>query len=158
MAQTLTKAQEVALQRIGPIKDLFLIIRDMASYYHPDLRYVGLAVDSSIHDSPRHFAATNIDLRFPDDLIKVAPEMATLPEDAIEGLLMHEFGHIAAERGLTGESVPRDYDAIERQADEIAEDIFGVEIWYDENDVERAVHLDSVPEEGWVRPRRKGVR
>lgn len=158
MVQSLTKRQEVALQRIGPVADLFLIIREMARDWNSRLQAVGLAVDSSIHDTDRHYAATIIDPKMPDVLIRVAPEMAELSEDAIQGLLMHEFGHVAAEWGLSGEKVPREYDAREWQADELAEEIFGAEIWYDERDVERAVFGDSSPRSGWSRPRPRGVR
>jgi hypothetical protein len=157
MAQNLTKRQEVALQRIGPVADLFLVIRDTAGQYHPDLQSVGLAVDSSIHDSARHFAVTSLDLHFHDALIKVAPELAEQPFDVIEGILMHEFGHVAAEWLLTGDEVAIDYDDRERQADAVAEEIFGVEIWYDSLDIERALPYGE-PEAGWTRPRRDGVR
>ena len=157
MATNLTKAQEVALQRIGPVADLFHVIRDGAKEYHPDLEAVGLAVDSSIHDSDRHYAMTSAGRERPDALIKVAPEMSSLPEDAIEGVLMHEFGHVASEKLLTGEDLERDYDDRERQADRIAEEIFGVEIWYDEDDVERSLHYGE-PEDGWHRPRKDGIR
>jgi hypothetical protein len=48
-----------------------------------------LEVESWVHDSPRHFAATYETGK----IMLAAPEMAELPEETILAIFAHEFGH-----------------------------------------------------------------
>jgi len=50
---------------------------------------VRLEVAPWIHDSPRHFAATEDTGK----IMIVSPEFAELPEDTVVAILSHEFGH-----------------------------------------------------------------
>lgn len=54
-----------------------------------DTRRVRLYVAPSMHDTPRHFAATRDD----GTVILVAPEMVELPENTVAAIMAHEFGH-----------------------------------------------------------------
>lgn len=56
--------------------------------------------------------------------IHVAPKMARAPMGQIEGVLRHEFGHAVFMLGGRP-------DHTERQADALAEDLFGAPIYYD---------------------------
>lgn len=55
------------------------------------LNELAIVVDPKIHDSPRHFAACAEDVTE----IRIAPQLANLPEPIIDGILMHELGHAA---------------------------------------------------------------
>jgi hypothetical protein len=123
---TLTAAQKVTLVTA------FTHIRKQATKVLPALAKVGLAVDSSIHDSPRHYAMTTATRS--SATIYVAPEMAKLPKAQLDGVLMHEFGHAAVE--MTGGHGSGSYDAKENKADRMAERLFGVKISYTSKGVE----------------------
>ncbi len=123
---TLTAAQKVTLVTA------FTHIRRQAAKVLPALAKVGLAVDSSIHDSPRHYAMTTATRS--SATIYVAPEMAKLPKAQLDGVLMHEFGHAAVE--MTGGHGSGSYDAKENKADRMAERLFGVKISYTSKGVE----------------------
>jgi hypothetical protein len=116
-----------------------------------ELRRTRLSMDPSIHDTPRHFAATR------DDglLVYFAPSLTNLPNDIVFGIIGHELGHAAdfskpARFALDDEGrllirpddadvdwptlvkrwSARDEDAIERSADAIASWVLGTAIGY----------------------------
>lgn len=87
--------------------------------------------------SPRAFAATD------GYVVYVRPKLAEQSPDRIDGVLMHELGHvILIQHGYE--------DHTERECDACAEGAFGVDICYDEDDVQtlgpgqrpRPAHLD----------------
>lgn len=50
-----------------------------------------LIIDPSMHDADRHFAGASTDGRE----VRIAPVIASLPEDNLVAILAHELGHIA---------------------------------------------------------------
>ncbi len=52
---------------------------------------VRLVIDAAMHDSARHFAACHDDGK----VIRLAPELAELPEDTVLAITAHELGHAA---------------------------------------------------------------
>lgn len=131
-----------------------------------------------IHDSPRHFAATE------DSglLVLVSPLLAGLPEETVTGILVHELGHATdflypGEFTVTDEGElqrlrditengkyqrkarltrmtlwnKRDNDTVERTADAIGNEFAGVKIGYG-----GPCMLQSVA--GGRRPRPEGLR
>jgi hypothetical protein len=107
-------------------------------------------VSSQVHDSPRHYGDASIDREGP--FVRVAPELARMPTSAINGVIAHELGHILVL--LKIEPMKQGHDAAERQADRVAEKVFGKKIYYD--------RVDQVQRMGQgargVRPRPKGLK
>lgn len=118
-----------------------------------NLKPLRLEVSMTIRDTDRHFAACRDDGR----LMVLAPDVAVLPARVCMGIIQHEFGHAVdfcypgqlwltpngirrREVGLRpNQGVPRDVirswenrddDLVERTADAIAEQVFGVQIGY----------------------------
>ena len=87
--------------------------------------------------SPRAFAATD------GDTVFVRPKLAEQLPERIDGVLMHEIGHVILIQSGCEEHT-------ERECDACAEGAFGVAICYDEDDVQttgfgarpRPAHLD----------------
>jgi hypothetical protein len=77
----------------------FDAVRDVFSDFCPNegdvslskLRKVKLIVDSSVRDSPRHYAACRTDGKY----IILAPQAAELPLEQLVAIISHEFGHAA---------------------------------------------------------------
>lgn len=88
-------------------------------------------------DSPRAFAATD------GYVVYVRPKLAEQTVERIDGVLMHELGHVI----LIQSGYP---DHTERECDACAEGAFGIAICYDADDVQttglgvrpRPAHLD----------------
>ncbi len=134
-----------------------------------------VVVTTQARDDGRHFAFCRTD----GGLIGLAPEMIALPPATCLGIIAHEFGHavdylypgafcVASNGrvlgGLAGarsnQSVPnaryrlwlaRDYDAVERTADAVAEKVLGVKIGY-----AGPCMLETI--NAGVRPRPPGLR
>lgn len=129
--------------------EAFEVLRSRASALYPQLDYVELVLDPDIHDTPRHYAETAEE---PPIHIYVAPEIERLAISKIKGILMHEFGHAIVAMGVVQQA--RDgYEAIERQADAVAESVFAAKIYYDPIGVETIRKC-----KGCRRPRPKGLR
>ncbi len=85
-------SEEIAAAVLEPHFDA---VRDVYCQYGDGelqrLSKVRFVVDKSIHNSPRHFAATR------DDglLMLFAPQFIDLPEETLVAILAHEFGHAA---------------------------------------------------------------
>jgi len=72
------------------IEPYFLAVRDVfVGNGATKCKRVTLEIAPWIHDSPRHFAATEESGK----LMVVSPEFAELPEDTVIAILSHEFGH-----------------------------------------------------------------
>jgi len=145
------------------------------------VKKVVLEIARWVHDSPRHYAATEETGR----RIVAAPEFAELPEPTLAAILAHEFGHAVdflypgefavmddgelvrmpptpktlidkkAEQAMIARLrawSERDKDTVERTADAIAEHFTGRPIGY-----MGPCELQSF-ERGGVRPRRLGLR
>lgn len=123
--------------------------REKMSKDFPKLMKVKLIADSTIHDSPRHFAMTRSD----GAEVRVAPELAKEPLKVIRGVLIHELGHAAVGQGYVRIANEKNYDLVERQADKVAEGLSGLKIFYDKRGVEVAG-----PRVTGTRPRPKGLR
>lgn len=54
------------------------------------VRHVKYGIVAAAHDAERHFARTRTDGKW----MELAPEMADLPCQAVDGILAHEFGHV----------------------------------------------------------------
>lgn len=173
---TLTEEEAYAV-----IEPYFIAVRDVfVSAGAKRARKVRLEVARWVHDSPRHFAATEDTGR----IVVVAPEFAELPEDTVRAILSHEFGHATdflypgdyvlvddgelvlqprpgdrldddrAKQAAVARSVRwehRDKDTVERTADAIAEHFTGMRIGY-------AGPCELQSFERGKRPRPKGLR
>lgn len=132
-------------------------------------------VTPDARDDGRHFAYCRTD----GGLIGLAPEMIGLPAATCLGIIAHEFGHAAdylypgafcvtssgkvlgALAGPTSKQVvpnaryrhwlERNYDAVERTADKVAETVLGVRIGYAGPCMLETVNAGK-------RPRPKGLR
>lgn len=72
------------------IEPYFIAVRDVfVREGATKCKRVTLEIAPWIHDSPRHFAATEERGKF----MVAAPEFAELPEDTVLAILAHEFGH-----------------------------------------------------------------
>jgi hypothetical protein len=73
------------------VKDTFVEFEPEPGESLSTLRRTRFVVDSSVHDTPRHFAKCR------DDglLIKLAPQSVTLDLETLTAILVHEFGHAA---------------------------------------------------------------
>lgn len=129
--------------------EAFEILRSRAAALYPQLATIELLLDPELHDAPRHFAHT---MTSPLVEIHVAPEIEQLSQSKIRGILMHEFGHATVALGYEPQA-RGGYEAVERQADAIAESIFAVKIYYDEIGIETLRKC-----KGCRRPRPKGLR
>lgn len=136
--------------KMAAFRKFYLDLRQRAAQVHPILAVVGLTLDGSVHDSPRHFAMTGKH-KDGSTWVHVAPEILDEPKKVWLGVMMHELAHAFVTMG--GAPKKKGYDAIERQADKIAEEIFNTKIYYDERNVEVAG-----PGVTGTRPRPAGVR
>jgi hypothetical protein len=100
----------------------------------------------AVHDSPRHFGRTYPHMDGTATVV-VAPALASLPYQAIVGVLLHELGHVLV--FMLGLGEPKGYDARERQADNVAEQLYGLPIGY----VEGVQFIGA-----GIRPRPAGLR
>lgn len=139
--------------QINKLAAEFKKVRAAAAKTIPSVLKTKLVLDASVHDSPRHFAMTK-KLKGGGWTIHVAPELALEPQHVRVGVLRHEFGHVAAwtvsGQKLGGPLRSRTYDARERRADRIAENLFKTKIYYDKRGVETT--------RKGKRPRPKGLK
>jgi hypothetical protein len=101
---------------------------------YPKVVYTGLKVDPAIHDTARHMAMTGV---LPGDkvpTVRVAPEMAFEPVTVQQGVLAHELSHASFQLGYG--AAPKGYDANERATDKRAEQVMGMNMYYDRRDIE----------------------
>jgi hypothetical protein len=85
----------------------------------------------------------------------VSPRLEEFDRNRQIALLAHEFGH--AVQGLYGLEVPDAHDAVERDADSLAEHVMGRHLFYGLIDGRLIQTLDSRAP-GAVRPRPRGLR
>lgn len=117
-------------------------------------KHTRLIIDTSMHDTARHFAACQTDGK----IIMLAPEMVELPEETVLAIVAHEIGHACdflypGEFAMAQEDEPalrrspesmkakhwhrwlrdweaRDDDLVEMTADAIAHHVLGVRYGY----------------------------
>jgi hypothetical protein len=119
---------------MSPVAKEFRALLKTAAAKYPEVEGTKLFADSSIHTTPRAYGVAGISKDGPE--IHVAPELADQPPSVIRGILEHELGHVAVLLGLV--QAKRGYDAAERQADRVAEGMFGHKIFYNKHDVQCA--------------------
>jgi hypothetical protein len=120
----------------------FRRLRRIAAQRFSGVAKTALILDPTVHDTPRHFACTN------KSQVRVAPELSAEPPEVISAVLRHELGHVVVLCGYA--KAARGRDAQERQADEIAERVYGKHISYDERGVQTL--------KAGTRPRPMGLR
>jgi hypothetical protein len=127
-----------------------VVARFLESGFEKPQRIKSLTITSEVHDSCRHFAAVRED----GSAVYIAPELVSMPDETILGILAHEAGHVEdlscpgmywyrKGRLHVSEDVPekgfrkvlkawsdRSDDEVERVADEIAYEAFGIRIGY----------------------------
>jgi hypothetical protein len=134
---------------LAPVTRAFNAAVKHAAKKHPEVAQTKLVAHPEVHDSPRHYAEATIDGGGP--IVRVAPELATQPVSVIRGIVYHELGHIII---LLGAYPARaGYDAAERQADRVAEEVFDTKIYYNKARVQCAG-----PGARGKRPRPRGLR
>lgn len=134
-----------------PLTRAFTRLQAQAQTQHPELAQVRLEVDPVIHQrSARSYGDARLTDQGPT--ICLAPELATCPACERDGVIGHELGHVVVLLGLV--KPMRGYDAAERQADEIAERLFGQQIFYTENGKVQCMGKGAKG----IRPRPKGLR
>lgn len=143
------KTKPVGKRALAPVIKIFNTLRDDAAKTHPQIKTAGLGVDSSIHKTPRDYGMAALNKAGP--MVYVAPELAQQPTSVIKGVLAHELGHVAAWLGPY--PVPKGYDATERQADKIAEELFGLKLYYNKANVQC-----MGPGAKGTRPRPRGLK
>ena len=110
--------------------EIVRILRDLWEICSVEIFY-GIAVSNRPEDrNPRHFAMTEDDGRF--TTIVVSPKILKLRKDQIDGILLHELGHVA--------DFQRDFNCKlsadpEIRADQIAFKLTGIEIRYGKKDL-----------------------
>jgi len=112
------------------LEDTFATLHAVACERLGDDFYCNIALgDAEEFPAARNMAYTTRDQRG-DILVVVAPKLVVCGDvDRIEGVLRHEFGHAA----LWHLDRPKHS---ERDADAVAEDLFGAPIYYDREDVQ----------------------
>lgn len=145
-----------AKKAMGSVIAIFREERAKAMKKEPALIGVKLQLDPYVHDTPRHFAMTGKD-KGGQVCVIVAPELNDESPNVIRGVIRHELGHAVQFLKRTmpkkGTKTLSKYDAIERNADRIAEKLFGAKIYYDKRGVEV-----SGPGARGTRPRPKGLK
>lgn len=119
----LDAAQRVLLPRMDELR------AHVKAQWGMDLDDLEIHVTPTARRLPRTFAACAED----GSTILLAPDLAREPVDVRDGIMMHELGH-----AIDFRYGPRDVrawqrrsgDRIERDADEIANEVFGVTIGY----------------------------
>ena len=134
---------KVAKPKKAPTKKDFARIVKLFKQYvtvfakkYPNVAYVGLKVDPTIHDSARHMAMTGIPVGGTVPTVAIAPELAFEPVTVQRGIIIHELAH--AVRAFKYLPSPKGYDANERATDKLAETVTGLKIYYDSRGVEVA--------------------
>lgn len=144
----------------APISKMFVKYRDLFAKTYPNVRHIGLMVDSSVHDTKRHFAMTGtlpVGHKYPRPgpvpapTVRIAPELAFEPTNVQRGIIVHEIAHSVFL--LQYKQEPKGYDANERATDKLAEEVTGLKIYYDK----RGVEVAGKGAKG-VRPRPDGLR
>lgn len=134
---------------LAPVTKEFRTAVQQAATACPEVAQTRLITHPGVHDKPRHFAEASIDHDGP--IVRVAPELAQEPVSTIRGVLYHELGHIVVLLGFY--PARPGYDAAERQADRVAEELFGKKIYYNKKSVQCAG-----PGARGRRPRPRGLR
>jgi hypothetical protein len=109
------------------VEACFKKLRLEASQMFPELEEVDLLLDPSVGDSPRSFAACQIDNRGNVSIL-VAGKLELAPAHRVEGIIRHEFGHAVDFLYDLDELF---HPSAERRADEVAELIWGSPIYYE---------------------------
>jgi predicted SprT family Zn-dependent metalloprotease len=78
---------------------------------------------SSRYPKVRDYAKTT------GDVIYFSPKILKATKERMDGLMRHEFAHVILMK-------QGDFDHSEREADIVAESVFGGNIYYDEDDVQ----------------------
>lgn len=141
---------EMTKKALKKVADEFKVLRAKAAKKYPDVALARLEADPEVHDSPRHFARATLDKEGP--LVQVSPKIAKLPKTQRDGIGAHEIGHLIVM--LYEIPCRRGYDAQERKADEIAEEVFGEKIYYTKNPRVQCMGRGAKG----TRPRPKGLR
>lgn len=130
---------------------------DVLAQQFPDYGALELHLDENAggdngHGSERQFGYCTVD---PPFCIAFAAKIEQMPDEYIDGLMAHEFGHAIDHRygrkALEAHFGKRLPDSVERRADKIAEYVFGRPIEYGQMDVQC---IDCGGKAG--RPRRLG--
>jgi hypothetical protein len=85
--------EEIAATVVAPhfegVRDVFLSFSPEPDLRLQKLKKIKFVIDESMHDTPRHFAATR------DDglLMLFAPEIVDLDVETLVAIIAHEFGH-----------------------------------------------------------------
>lgn len=111
-----------------PIATFQRLVR-VAQKAYPSLR-VGLLLDEDFDFDPlRGFAYCTDDQPDGSLLVGICPKLLTAPPSRKTGVLMHELGHaVLLYLGVLHHT--------ERDADRVAERLFGVKLYYDMDDVQ----------------------
>lgn len=89
---------------------------------------VSLVVDyERSYPKPRDYAQTD------GSVIYVSPKMLLAEQHRVEGLLRHEFAHVVFIQS-------GNWNHSEREADLLAEELFGAKILYDSDDIQSISH------------------
>jgi Zn-dependent peptidase ImmA (M78 family) len=99
---------------------------------HVSVDVPALVFTSAAGDTARHYGYYDKTL----NVIGLAPDIGDQPETLIRGVLAHELGHALVRLLKLGTA--RGYDAEERQADSVAEELLGLCIYYGPDGVQRA--------------------
>jgi hypothetical protein len=126
--------KKITKKMMQPVTRQFNELVKVAAKDMEPVKYTRLVADPTVHTTPRAYGMAGIEDGWP--VIKVAPELADQPASVILGVLAHEIGHILIMLGR--EAMRSGYDSSERQADEVAESVFGKKIFYNENGVQCA--------------------
>lgn len=140
---------ELTKKEVAKITTAFKDLRAEAAEKYPKVAQTGLKLDPSIHKKPRDFGMASLEK--PGPMVYVAPELAKQSASCIKGILGHELGHIIVLIGYF--PIKKGYDAMERQADAVAEDAFGQKMFYTKNGVQSMGRGAK-----GARPRPKGLR
>jgi len=135
-------------EEIAPLAKTFEEMRQLASKHHPDVIRTGLAIDPAVHDTPRRFGMAGLGRDGP--IIKIAPQLVRQPKTVQRGILGHELGHVLQ---MLGSTMIEAGDELERDADRLAEEIFGEPIFYTENSKIQCMG----PRAKGIRPRPEGL-
>lgn len=111
------------------VRELFNALRREALTVDADLRIYIVEGEEFEFPEERSLAYTYYESDDRPMKMVVAPKIIGVPEDRIEAILRHEFGHALLISGGA-------HDHSEREADHVAETLWGEPIFYDEKDIQ----------------------
>lgn len=126
------------------LEGVFWVLRGMMTAVYPRVS-VGLCLDDAAGRRSRRACAYCEELGDSRYMIGIAPKMLEASSARVRGVLAHELGHVI----MLTEGKPKHS---ERDADLAAERLFGLQIAYDEEDIQttgpgirpRPAYLDDV--------------